>query len=166
LNYPGRNVDRVDKTKRPMEVFIQPDKTRNGLPYAVYDDMNGNFTNDNYDYRNAASGSYASVFFTLQSPTQIDGDVYLNGAFTNWSLLDDYKMTYDSIGKRYLGMAYLKQGWYDYQYVVKSSTLPYDYFEGSFFETRNEYEIFIYYRSFQPQADLLVGYMKLEKNRR
>lgn len=164
LNYPGRNVYRVDKTKRPMEVFIQPDKTRNGLPYAIYQDLNGNYTNDNYDYRNAASGNYASIFFTLQSPTAIDGDVYLNGAFTDWTLSEDYKMTYDSVGKQYKGMAYLKQGWYDYEYVVKSATLPYDYFEGSHFETGNDYEIFVYYRSYQPQADLLVGYIKVETN--
>jgi len=164
LNYPGRNVYRVDKTKRPMEVVIQPDKTRNGESYSIYQDLNGNYTNDNYDYRNAASGSYASIFFALQSPTQIAGDVYLNGAFTNWALSEDYKMTYDSTRKQYQGMAYLKQGWYDYEYVVKSATLPYDYFEGSHFETSNDYEIFVYYKSYQPQADLLVGYLKLEMN--
>lgn len=166
LNYPGRNVDKVDKTKKPFHVFIQPDKTRNGLPYAIYDDLNGNYSNDNYDYRNASSGSYASVYFILQSPTQIQGDVYLNGAFTNWNPSSDYKMTYDSISKRYVGMAFLKQGWYDYEYMVKSATLPSDYFEGSHFETENQYEIFVYYRSFQPLADLLVGYVTLNENPR
>jgi hypothetical protein len=147
-----------------MEVFIQPDKTRNGLPYAIYQDLNGNFTNDNYDYRNAASGSYASVYFYLQTPSQINGDVYLNGAFADWALTEEFKMSYDSVLKQYEGMAYLKQGWYDYQYVVKSASVPYDYFEGSHFETSNEYEIFVYYRNYQPLADLLVGYVKVESN--
>jgi hypothetical protein len=164
LNYPGRNVATVDKTQKPFQVFVQPDKSRNGQAYAVYDDLNGNFNNDNYDFRNAVAGNYANVHFTLQSPEPVNGEVYLSGAFTNWSFLPEYKMTYDAIKKEYTGTAFLKQGWYDYQYIVKSSSLPSYYFEGSHYETENEYEIFIYYRSFQPQADLLIGYIRLVEN--
>ena len=51
-------------------------------------------------------------------------------------------------------------------YVGKSATLPPYYFEGTHFETENEYEILIYYRAFQPQADLLIGYIRLEQNPR
>jgi len=164
LNYPGRNVLSVDKSQRPYQVFIQPDKSRNGLPYALYDDMNGNFSTDNYDTRNSVAGNYANVHFTLLSPNPIDGDVYLSGAFTNWSFPNEYKMTYDAALKEYHGSALLKQGWYDYQYVVKSSSLPAYYFEGTHFETENEYEILVYYRSFQPQADLLLGYIRVLEN--
>ncbi len=166
LNYPGRNVATVDKSQKPFQVFIQPDKTREGEPYAVYDDMNGNFNTDNYDIRNAVAGNYANVHFTLFSPTPVDGEVYLSGAFTNWDFLSEYKMTYDAIKKEYRGTAFIKQGWYDYQYVVKSSTLQTYHFEGSHFETENDYEVFVYYRSFQPQADLLLGYIRLEVNPR
>jgi hypothetical protein len=166
LNYPGRNVGSVDKSQKPFRVFIQTDKSRNGQAYAIYDDLNGNFNNDNYDFRNAVSGNYAIVQFALQSPEPINGKVYLNGAFTNWSFKPEYEMIYDAIKKEYRGTAFLKQGWYDYQYIVKSSTLPPYYLEGTHFETENEYEIFIYYRPFQPQADLLVGYIKLEQNPR
>ena len=164
LNYPGRNVLNVDKTKRPYQVFIQLDKSRKGDPYSVYDDMNGNFSTDNYDTRNAVAGNYADVHFTLLSPEPINGDVYLSGAFTNWSFSNEYKMTYDAIRKEYQGSAFLKQGWYDYQYVVKSSTLPAYYFEGTHFETENEYEILVYYRAFQPNADLLIGYIRVLEN--
>lgn len=166
LNYPGRNVDRVDKSQRPYQAFTQPDKTRNGEPYSVYDDMNGNFSTENYDVRNTVAGNYVNVHFTLLSPEPINGDVYLNGAFTNWSFSNEHKMTYDAIKKEYQGTAFIKQGWYDYQYVVKSQTLPTYYFEGSHFETENEYEIFVYYRAFQPQADLLIGYVNVFENAR
>ncbi|HNC30821.1 MAG TPA: DUF5103 domain-containing protein, partial [Cyclobacteriaceae bacterium] len=66
----------------------------------------------------------------------------------------------------YTATVLLRQGYYDYQYVVKSATVPYDYFEGNHFETENDYEILVYYRSFQPQADLLVGYIQLTQNPR
>jgi hypothetical protein len=106
------------------------------------------------------------VHFTLASPEPVDGDVYLSGAFTNWSFIREYKMNYDATRREYRGTAFLKQGWYDYQYVVKSATLPPYHFEGSHYETENNYEVFVYYRAFQPQADLLIGYITLEENAR
>jgi hypothetical protein len=166
LNYPGRNVATVNKSQLPYQVFIQPDKSRKGEPYAIYRDMNGNFNTDNYDVRNAVAGNYSTVHFTLASPEPVDGDVYLSGAFTNWSFIREYKMNYDATRREYRGTAFLKQGWYDYQYVVKSATLPPYHFEGSHYETENNYEVFVYYRAFQPQADLLIGYITLEENAR
>ena len=166
LNYPGRNVATVNKTVRPYQVYIQPDKSRKGDPYAIYQDMNGNYNNDNYDVRNAVAGNYVNVHFTLASAEPINGDVYLSGAFTNWNLSDEFKMTYNATAKEYKGAAFLKQGWYDYQYVVKSPTLPSYHFEGTHFETENDYEVFIYYRAFQPQADLVIGYIKVHENER
>lgn len=166
LNYPGRFVHSIDRTKLPLQAYIQPDKTRSGFAYSIYQDMNGNFNNDNYDTRNTVAANYLFVNFTLFSDEPIDGDVYLSGAFTDWSFSTEYKMSYDAISKEYKGKAFLKQGWYDYQYVVKSATLPAELFEGSFFETENDYEVFVYYRSFQPQADLLLGYYRLEENPR
>lgn len=166
LNYPGRNVATVNKSQQPFHVFIQPDKSRNGEPYAVYEDMNGNYNTDNYDVRNTVAGNYAYVHFTLFSPEPVKGEVYMSGAFTNWSLSNEHKMTYDAIKKEYRGTAFIKQGWYDYQYVVKSNELPPYYFEGTHFETENNYEIFVYYRAFQPQADLLLGYIRVEENQR
>ncbi|MBL7833465.1 MAG: DUF5103 domain-containing protein [Cyclobacteriaceae bacterium] len=166
LNYPGRNVQSVDKTQKPFHVFIQEDVSRKGQPYAIFNDLNGNYQSDNYDFRNPVSANYAYVHFALRSSQPVDGAVYLNGAFTNWSTLPDYLMTYDAIKQQYTATVLLRQGYYDYQYVVKSATVPYDYFEGNHFETENEYEILVYYRSFQPQADLLIGYIELAQNPR
>lgn len=166
LNYPGRNVQRVDKTQKPFHVFIQTDVSRQGQPYAIFNDLNGNYQSDNYDFRNPVSANYAYVHFALSSPQPVDGAVYLSGAFTNWSTAPEYQMMYDAIKKEYSATVLLRQGYYDYQYVVKSATVPYDYFEGNHFETENEYEVLVYYRSFQPQADLLIGYIQLTQNPR
>ena len=165
LNYPGRFVDRVDNLKRPPEGFIQPDKSRKNEVYSQYPDYNGNFITDNYDTRNAIAGNYLFVNFTLNHEP-IDGDVYINGAFTDWKRTRPYKMVYDSASKQYKSRQLLKQGWYDYQYIVKSQTKPEYYIEGSHFETENLYEVFVYYRSFQPTADLLIGYFKVQANAR
>jgi hypothetical protein len=95
--FPGRNVSTVDKLQKPFHVFIQTDKSRNGQAYALTDDLNGNYNNDNYDTRNTVASNYAVVHFTLQSPEPIYGEVYLSGAFTNWSFSPEHKMTYDAI---------------------------------------------------------------------
>jgi len=165
LNNPGRNVNYVAKTTKPYEVFIAKDKPRTGEAYAQYNDMDGAFTIDNYDYRDLTFTNYAYVTFSLETPP-VAGDVYVTGGLTYWNLSDENKMRYDSAQGLYTNRMLLKQGWYDYQYLVRSSVMKPYYFEGSHFETENYYEIFVYNRPFQPQADLLIGYLRVEKNPR
>jgi len=166
LVYPGRNVAYVDKKVKPFKAYIQKDKSRDGQAYAQYNDLDGNYTLDNLDYnKNMAYANYVDVNFTLSSPP-VKGDVYVAGAFNYWNLNNENRMHYDTAQSAYTANMLLKQGWYDYQYVVKSPTVSPYAFEGSHFETENLYEIFVYYRPFQPQADLLIGYLRLEANPR
>ncbi len=166
LNYPGRYVARVNKTVKPFEVFIDRDKSRLGMPYSVYLDQNGGYTIDNYDYRQLPFTNYAYINFSLSSPPLKNGEVYVTGAFNAWNLNQESKMRYDSANGSYTSRVLLKQGFYDYQYVTKSKSLPPYYFEGTHFQTENFYEVFIYYRALRPNADLLVGYERLEKTSR
>ena len=165
LNNPGRNVQSVNRSVKPFEVYIEPDKPRTHEAYSQYQDLNGGFILENYDYRNAAYSNYAYVNFTLAS-ARFPGEVYIMGALTNWNFGKENKMEYDSVKKEYYGTLILKQGWYDYQYILRSQQYPPWHLEGSHFETENMYEIFVYYRPFQPRADLLVGYLRLAKNQR
>jgi hypothetical protein len=165
LNQPGRNVQGVVTTSKPFEVFLGRDKVRYNEAYSQYLDANGGFIIANLDYNDPNFTNYANVNFILESKP-LPGDVYVSGAFTNWNFSDENKMVYDSTRRLYQSRILMKQGYYDYQYVIKSKTLPPYYIEGSHFETENTYEIFVYYRPFQPQADLLVGYIRLDKNQR
>lgn len=165
LNSPGRNVAAVKKTIKPFEIIITKDKTRQIESYAQYRDLNGGFIIDNYDYRDASFSNYAQVDFTLAS-AKLPGDVYVAGAFNYWNQDNTNRMQYDSTKNEYHSKILLKQGWYDYQYYVKSNSLPPYVLEGSHFETENQYEIFVYYRALRPNADLLLGYLSLEKNER
>ncbi len=162
---PGRNVARVNRAARPVEVFIEPDKSRAHEVYAQYEDYNGNFIIDNLDYGTNAFANYAWVNFTLASKP-LPAQVYVTGEFNYWNLNERNVMTYDSAETAYRARILLKQGWYDYQYRTESASLPALHVEGSHFETENFYEILVYYRPFQPNADLLIGYLLLEKNRR
>jgi hypothetical protein len=166
LNYPGRNVNKVDRTVKPFEVYIQTDKTRKDERYSQYTDINGGFIWDNFDYRDATFSNYCYVNFTLSASIPEPGDIYVTGAFHQWNHDDENLMVYDSTTRQYHARVLLKQGWYDYQYAVESKSLPAYYLEGTHFETENLYEIFVYYRPFQPRADVLIGYQKFIVNQR
>jgi hypothetical protein len=166
LNYPGQNTGRMDRSERPFHLNVQTDKSREDQAYALYQDLNGNFVIENQDFRNAPlSSDYLFVTFSLAS-SPVNGQVYVLGAMNNWTRSEESRMTFRKDKNVYETTLLLKQGLYNYQYWVESSKENGFKLEGSHFETENIYEIFIYYRPFRPNADLLVGYYLIQVNRR
>jgi hypothetical protein len=106
---------------------------------------------------------YMWVHFVIPVDEPVmDGWVYVGGdAFDNQYAAKN-RMEYDAEQKCYYLYAYLKQGGYDYMYYVVNkngvTTLP---IEGSHWQTKNEYSIWVYYRSFGGRYDRLVGYKML-----
>jgi hypothetical protein len=169
LNSPGQNTARVNRTVEPFELSVQQDKSRDGFPYAQYRDMNGSFVIENFDFRNTPpmiSGQYLFVDFSLKSPELADAKVYVCGQFNYFARTEENLMKYNRASSSYQATLVLKQGWYDYQYVVDSPTLSSTYFEGSHYQTENFYEIFVYYKALKPMTDLLVGYAQIPVNPR
>lgn len=166
LNNPGRNVAYVNKSAKPFEVYIEPDKSRADEVYSQLPDLNGGFIPDNLDVGGIAFTNYAYVNFRLLVPRPYPGNVFVTGAFNYWNLNNENRMAYDSAAQAYTARVLLKQGWYDYQYLIQAPGIAPFLFEGSHFQTENFYEILVYYRPLQPQADLLIGYLRLEKNPR
>jgi len=167
LNYPGRNTGKLDRSKRPFHLSVLTDKSREHEVYSQYADFNGNYIIENLDNRDGAtSGDYVFVTFTLASTHTVTGNVHLIGALNNWDHSGESKMNFVSNKSIYEKTLFLKQGWYDYQYWVEGSRENGFALEGSHFQTENLYEVFIYYRPFRPNADLLVGYFQLPVNAR
>lgn len=164
LNYPGQNTGRIDRSKRPFDLWVQTDKSREDQAYAIYSDLNGNFVIENQDYRDAAlSGDYVFVTFTL-AVSPVNGSIYLLGAMNNWSHSAESKMSFRKDRNVYETTLLLKQGLYNYQYWVESDKKNGFQIEGSHYQTENIYEIFIYYRPFRPNTDLLIGYYPIQVN--
>jgi hypothetical protein len=140
------------------------DKSRGKLPYTQnFQDINGNYVIQNNDPGESfLNADYADATFTLQAEASLDGDVYVIGRFNNWQLTDKNRMNFLQSGGfgRYETTIPLKQGYYEYMYYVESESLPPYYFEGSHFQTENEYEILIYYRRPGNINDELIGYKK------
>lgn len=61
----------------------------------------------------------------------------------------------------------LKQGWYDFMIGTENdSKFETNIFEGSHFETENQYEVLVYLRALGSRYDQLVGYVVLQPNKR
>ncbi|MCU0419078.1 MAG: DUF5103 domain-containing protein [Cyclobacteriaceae bacterium] len=167
LNFPGQNTGSLNRRANPFELNVLVDKPRGGHVYAQYPDFNGNYVIDNRDFQDdpALAANYLFVNFMLATQP-VQGTVYVAGAFNQWRFTPENQLTYDSNAGAYTGSVLLKQGWYDYQYVVQGGQTEPFVFEGSHFETENLYEILVYYRPFRPAADVLIGYHLLPVNSR
>jgi hypothetical protein len=165
----GQNVARIrlDTVRKSMDAFLQPDKSRGRLAYAQRQDLNGHYVVVNLDFPEdpTISSEYADVHFFLKTDGPLAWPVYVAGAFSNYQKGAPYQMQYDASLGGYRTDVLLKQGWYNYIYLAdnKENALT---LEGSFSETENFYEIFVYYRPNTRPTDLLVGYSQLSTSTR
>jgi len=108
------------------------------------------------------------MFVHITLPTKqpyFDGQLYLGGEF-NYNLLNDIsRLKYDANSGMYYQTLLLKQGGYNYQYwfVPKGSTkASVEKVDGSYWETRNEYTIYVYHRAWGERYDRLIGVKQVE----
>jgi len=137
--------------------------------YSQYLDLNGQYfiyTNDRPGGNPDIESEYILVTFRFkieESPTP----VFLIGSLTQWGKSLEAKMVWDNKMKVYQTTLLLKQGWYDYQYALNGvEGFTTDSFEGSYFETENEYEVLVYFRNLGSRYDQLVSYINLNPNKR
>lgn len=118
----------------------------------------------NYKNENA---EYLNVEFRIRPPENIKQSIFLVGSFTNWRVLPEFEM-YDDKGLMNISVP-LKRGVYDYQYVTgelinnEVKNIDWIVLEGNFYETVNEYYIFLFYKSTDYGGyDKIIGYKKLK----
>ena len=156
-------VEKIDWDGEAYHAYLWPDEPRGS--YVFDEDTNGAFYIRNSDNReNNSTSEYVHVHFTLRSP-RLEGDVFVNGVWTNDQLAAPYKMQYDEGAQCYRLSLLLKQGYYSYQYVWQQSsgqiaTVP---SEGSFYQTENRYQALVYYRKLGERTDRLVGFAEIRR---
>ncbi|MET1054016.1 MAG: DUF5103 domain-containing protein [Pedobacter sp.] len=162
IRFKGEHVQEIS-TDSINNVILFQDLNGNTPKYTQINDDNGAFfvrNQDNID--NDTDSDYQHVLFTLNAKTPSEnGSIYVVGRFNNYTLSEENKLRFDPAKKKFLTSLYLKQGVYDYQYVWKDNTnskADNTTFEGSFFETENDYQAFVYYRKPGSRWDELIGY--------
>lgn len=141
-------------------ITVSTDFPRSSFSYQYRKDLNGRFyievqERDNPD----VEADYAFVHFSLkpQDPSPFQ-KIYINGAFTNWLINSTSEMVFNQLSNSYEKTLLLKQGYYNYQYLVKENnktTLA--FIEGSFEQTENDYLILVYYKGISDRNHRLIG---------
>lgn len=150
---------------------LEPDFTRQNDSYYYYPDINGRYIVEVREYDNPdTEADYAFVHFYLRtdSPKPYQ-NIYLNGALTNWQLNDAAKMNYNSDINAYEKTLLLKQGYYNYQYLViedNQNSGDICYFENCYQETENDYLILIYYKPLNDKNHQLIGAQNINSRKR
>jgi hypothetical protein len=165
LKYITDPIKRVD-FQRPYEhVYLLPDPVRTLEKYDFYEDMNGaSFITREEGYDSGIDADYMMMHFSLPFDAPMPGaDIYVYGGISNWALQPELKMEFNLESRSYELVSPVKQGLYNYQYVVVSKDVPPDFtlFEGNHFETENDYLIFVYHKDFSKRYESLVGFKVL-----
>ncbi len=162
----GMNIAHIDDTSDINEATLVQDEPRVNQPKFL-NDINGSYVIDHYEYGNGMTDSdYLFTYFVLNYPNKIDGDVYVFGALSEWKLKKSFKMIYSEENKFYYARPLIKQGYYNYEYVVSREKNKVDatYIEGSFNLTENQYEVFMYLNEPGTQNERLIGYKSITIN--
>lgn len=161
--------DRVAKANynnRSTEIFVKPDVDRSQHRFVFYRDINGMYTIETTESLNPYwQTDYATVHFSFIPPDNApfgNKDIFLTGLLTNYNLDDSAKMNFNMDTRVYEKTLFLKQGYYNYNYVTVDQNdtkrkPSYEFTEGNFWDTENDYMILVYYRALAGRADELVG---------
>jgi hypothetical protein len=160
-------MDHKDDKKSSVDIYMKPDGDRNAQRYVYYKDLDGMYLSTTYESINPYwQADYATVHFSFIPPLQTayeNKDLYLIGQLTGYELTDANKMLFNTDKGIYEGTQFLKQGYYDYSYLLvdKNDPTQRTELEGNYWETQNVYTILVYYKSFTDQSDQLVGIAKV-----
>jgi len=160
LRAPSAAIARIDLTEL-YNHYLYSNNYRYKEPYTYFPDINGDFvvrTLQGED--NSREAEYTNVYFSLPYDEMLNLDeVYIFGKFNNYALTDENKMWYDEEDGMMKAKVALKQGFYNYKYVIKKEdgTVELNAIPGNFHFTENNYTILVYYRNFGDLYDSVIG---------
>jgi hypothetical protein len=141
--------------------FLYTDEIRAGLPYTYFPDINGDFLVRNVSAEDVSiEGDYTWVHFSIPYKSDFAFDkVYVLGKFNNYEISESCELVFNPESKLMEGVAFMKQGFYNYKYVtVNAAGVVEDIkISGSHYETENNYTVLVYYRKFGDLYDSLIG---------
>lgn len=158
----GEGVSSIPFITPHYEAFLNDNKIQGSKPYVYDQDVNGKFIINMQRAQNVdTEADYMMVHFNLPIKQPFfDGQLYLGGEF-NYNLLNDAsRLKYDGKSESYTKSVLLKQGGYNYQFWFvpkgEQKASP-ERVDGSYWQTNNEYTIYIYDRPFGERYDKLIG---------
>lgn len=164
LRYQSERIKNIVVDTINYHVYLFNDYKRPFDRYSIEQDINGKFLVTSQEaWKSSVEADYAYVHFTLPVDHISYGDLYVLGALTDWQLKEEFKLKYNAVKKQYEKAILLKQGYYNYHYALNDTItgrVDVSFIEGTHYQTRNDYYIYVYYRGVGDRYDRLVGFLK------
>ncbi|NER12420.1 DUF5103 domain-containing protein [Leptobacterium flavescens] len=141
--------------------YLYTAKNRSDFQYTFNPDVNGDFvvrTLEGED--NDTEADYAQVHFSLEYDNSIGLDkVYVFGKFNNFELNEENELKLNVETGLLETTMLLKQGFYNYKFVVvnENGEIDYNRISGNHYQTENNYTVIVYYRNFGDRYDSVIG---------
>ncbi len=163
VTFSGRNVQEVYTGSQSVAALLRPDAVFKDA-YLQALDINGQFYIRDLEGRAGGNtAEYVNTTFTLKQP-ESSFNIYVVGEFNSWRKDESSQLKYNPISEAYMLETVVKQGWYNYSYIT-DGTNPFE-IDGNYFDTENQYEVFVYYLPMGGRGDELVAYSSLNYNTR
>jgi hypothetical protein len=141
--------------------YLFVNSSRANQPYTYFPDINGNFVITAVDRDNVSiEADYTMNHFKLQFPPLSQGQkLYVYGNYNNYALEPENEMRFNEETRLYECAFRMKQGFYNYKYVVvdKTGALNEGAVSGNFWQTENNYKVLVYYKDLGARYDRLIG---------
>lgn len=164
-------VQRAVYNKTSTDIYLKPDTDRRGERYVYFPDFNGMYSIMTSENINPLwQGDYAMVYFSFAPPGGLpytnQQELFLFGGFTGYETSNRWQLRYNAETNLYETSAFLKQGYYNYSYVLKDLiTGNLQQLDGNYWETENTYTILLYYKGFNDRSDQLIGISQINSRR-
>ncbi|HLT33699.1 MAG TPA: DUF5103 domain-containing protein [Aquaticitalea sp.] len=141
--------------------YLFVNNSRANRPYTYNPDINGNFVITAVDRENVSiEADYTMNHFALQYYLLKEGQrLYVYGNFNNYALEPENELLYNPETNLYECAFRMKQGFYNYKYVMveKNGVLNEGAISGNFWQTENNYKVLVYYKDLGARYDRLIG---------
>ena len=162
IKHSREYVKSIDYRAPNYHVLLTPSTDREFKQYFYWQDFNGKYYIAVEEGRDPdTDADYVYVYFTLPAQNNVaGGKMYVSGALADWSFGEDNLMIFNPSQGWYECTMLLKQGWYNYEFVnitkedQKGEASKY---EGSHYETENDYHVLVYYRNPRERYDRLIA---------
>tara|TARA_B100001057_G_scaffold47621_1_gene42420 strand:- start:225 stop:1415 length:1191 start_codon:yes stop_codon:yes gene_type:complete len=108
--------------------------------YVYEPDINGTYVIKNNNKNWFTESEYSKVIFSLKAQNINDYPLYIVGSFNNYEKNENSRLK--KLNDKYQIELYLKQGFYNYKYLMKKNNVNYDM--NSFWQTENIYTAILY----------------------
>ncbi|MBO4244681.1 MAG: DUF5103 domain-containing protein [Bacteroidales bacterium] len=158
VNFKALGIDKIEYTGNRYR-YILSVHSPTDVSYSFREDLDGQFyVKNDRGFNRDLESDYIEVVFRLKYPPLFDGKMYVSGELTNYSFTAANQMTYNNVDNLYECTLLLKQGLYNYTFVIIHDDGTMEYPDGSWYNTENKYLITIYNTDYNNRGDRLMAY--------